>query len=126
MAGIEKVCELCGEHCGGAMYQFKRDLIQVCPTCKKRFKHQKAYLHTFEPGAYAVSHYYSRGSVRTRILRDYVLEVPGLPGRVGGYYLNWTYHMSSAKRRLIRMLGCRKDTFEVVHHHATYSTWAGV
>lgn len=49
MAGIEKICEYSGEYPGGAMYRYKRDLIQIMPKYRKLFKGKRAYLFVFEP-----------------------------------------------------------------------------
>ena len=40
MAGIEKVCEISGEHPGGDMYGYKHNHIQIMP------EHRKHYYNT--------------------------------------------------------------------------------
>ena len=42
MAGAEKVCEVCDEWVGGEMYNMSRDLFQVCPSCRPKFRGKKA------------------------------------------------------------------------------------
>lgn len=52
--------------------------------------------------------YESYKKIRVRKEYTYDLYVPSLPGRVRGHYINQTRSLGSLKRRLKRMLKCRK------------------
>ncbi len=60
-----------------------------------------------------------------RLVKDYdyclVVSDPNLAGRVEGFYLNWTMDLSATKRKLKRMLKCRKLNIQV--HACSYSVW---
>jgi hypothetical protein len=45
---------------------------------------------------------------------NYVLYVPAVPGRVAGVYLNWTNDLTTVKRKLKRLLRCKKLKIEYV------------
>lgn len=47
MAGIEKICEITGCHCGPLMYKWKADLIQVHPAFLHLFRDKQAVLLFF-------------------------------------------------------------------------------
>lgn len=144
MAGIEKICEFSGEHSAYAMYSYKRNHIQIIPKFRVKFRGADATLNIFKPtdilmysfGSYerVMSNHkdsynppfnstkdyinYRKKTHGMRHLKDYDFALcvsnEELMGRVGGVYINNTYDLKSTKRRLKRMLRCRK--LNVVYH----------
>lgn len=147
MAAIEKVCELTGEYPGWLMYDYKRDLIQVMPHCRKAFRNAEHTLHVFKPEKkiqfkrgggimdlpqYCVEEggFFWRGGVYdsveeaigddpyTRLVTEYnyMLELSDeyLKGSVNGCYYNYSYNISTVKRKLKRMLRCKK--LKIIFH----------
>lgn len=139
MAGIEKVCEFCGEYVGSDMYGYKHNLIQVLPKYRKEFRYTEATLIVFKPERYvqdkrygwARSYYdesdnweFNDGSKFTekdwidKLLEtnrfanhyDYTLKVPSIQGEVFGEYAHHTYDLSTVKRKMKRLLRCKKLT----------------
>ena len=137
MAGIEKVDELTGEYRGYIMYDHKRSHIQVFSWNRKHFRGASHTLYILKPEARLVHKYggsmdYSREDYKDgwtppftceaeylayrkrlyheRLLSEYpfILHMPELPGEVRGYYLNYTFDLLTTKRRLKRMLRCRR------------------
>ena len=116
MAGIEKCCELTGDGCGWEMCGWKRNHIQVKPSCRKLFKNAE---HEFyiESISYRIKHkfgwYYDDDGreleLGERRVKEYtfVLKVfdENLLGEVNGEYLNWTTDVTTTKRKLKKMLG---------------------
>ena len=124
MAGIEKVCEYSGDYPGGDMYAWKHNHIQICPKYRKLFRGQEATLY-IEYGPKLCFKYRGRwgGSsswfpedaehfeqCQGRVVKEYwyTLYVPGLPGEVEGKYLNWSTDLSTVKRKMKRLLRCKK------------------
>jgi hypothetical protein len=135
MAAIEKICEYSGEYPGSAMYGYKRDHIQIIPIVRSEFRGK---LHTLyiekEPSEYQMfwtKRVYSsiepselhnhvmvidgklhstRTYAKVKLLKEYtyMLYVPDMQGRVDGCYLNYSTNLKSVKRRLKRMLRCKK------------------
>ena len=152
MAAIEKICEYSNEYYGGIMYEWKRDHIQICPEFRKDFQHQDAVLfiepvkevriygrrrysywtlevdtlsdQIFQIGKH---HYDARSPAHPVSIRPeycYALYVPGKPGIVDGVYYNQTSNISAVKRKLTRMLRCKKlkvvrvdDIFNYFEHN---------
>ena len=114
MAGIEKVCELSGDRLGSEMYIHKRNHIQVCPKYRKQFRGawHTLYISMEKEGYERLSHYFTRPKekdIKPVYKIDYCLHVPALQGRVDGLYYNHTYgKIGAVKRRLKRMLRCKK------------------
>lgn len=137
MAGIEKVCEYSGEYPGRLMYGYKRNHIQVVPKYRKDFRGKfhilyieknPAQLQMFYRGnrnvyssfdtldqqnytmVYNGSLYCNRTCRSVRLVKEYtyMLYVPSMLGRVEGCYINYTTELGSLKRRLKRMLRCKK------------------
>lgn len=46
---------------------------------------------------------------------------PALQGEVDGVYHNWGFNISTTKRKIKRMLGCRK--LNIIKHDITYNEW---
>ncbi len=97
MAAIEKVCEMCGDYHGHAMYRYKYNHLQMCPKHRKDFRYKEAvlYLSTLEDNKF-----------------DYCLVVNDMTvqGNVNGQYFNTacTVNYSSVIRKMRRLLRCRK------------------
>lgn len=149
MAGIEKVCEYSGEYCGWDMYGWKNNLIQVKPEYRPLFRCQKHELIVFKPELYweypfgGHTHYHNqewgwyeppfhseeefiswkKRHHRMRFVNewDYVLIVPGLQGRVGGEYMNHTYHLPTVKRKMKRLLRCKE--LNIKYLDMSYGEW---
>lgn len=154
MAGIEKICEYSGEYPGSDMYGYKQDHIQILPQYRKLFRHQPHVLFWlqpklrwvykwggvmdynpqeltwFDPPFRSVPEYERYLNVHRQLEYWFVLYVPGVPGQVNGEYANYTRSRTSTRRRLKRMLKCRKlneisldttiedfDITEYVNHH---------
>ena len=146
MAGIEKVCEYSGAYVGHLMYQYKRNSIQVLPEHRGTFRGKGHRLHLFKPekvftdgwgfmlyntdemASYSPPfcsvrewelYYRSRFGMSVTNRWDYCLEVPGVMGQVGGMYYNYTIDLSTAKRKLKRILRARVLTI-VEHDYSVY------
>ena len=137
MAGIEKICELSGDDVGRAMYRYKHNHIQIKPEFRCLFAgvdHEliieieeyvwnfKDFYSTYYPDEWTEydppfknsSEYvkwYSK-KYKARLIPEYkfTLKVfnPSLLGIVNGEYINFTRDLSATKRRLKRMLKCKK------------------
>ena len=123
MAGIEKICEYSGDYPGGKMYMWKHNHIQICPKYRNLFRGQEATLYIKrKPELRFVYRRNSGSSMWTpedadhfsmcqgRVVKEYwyTLYVPGLPGEVEGKYLNWSMELSTVKRKMKRLLRCKK------------------
>lgn len=124
MAGVEKICEYSGDYPGWKMYNYKRCSIQICPQYRKLFRGQEAtlyvkrkpelrFVYRGRSGGSSMwtpedADYFSR--CQGRVVKEYwyTLYVPGLPGEVDGEYLNWSMDLSTVKRKLKRLLRCKK------------------
>lgn len=138
MAGIEKVCEFSDEYIGPEMYEHKRNHIQIHPRYRKLFRgaSHTLYIESVKPyfalkgggitemNPDALNHYEPPfGSVREYV--EYVryfygwrpvkevafnlkIDDPELAGQVEGNYREWTTDFASLKRRLKRMLRCKR------------------
>lgn len=146
MAGIEKVCELTGEYCSHEMYQWKRNQLQVKRECRKLFRKADHILHVYKEDRYLIHKkggatafcdgywlaYSSMYNNEKEFMKDcykgytlrneytYVLEVtnPALQGEVKGKYMNWTTDLKTVKRKLKRILRCKK--LNIVMHDKSY------
>lgn len=132
MAGIEKLCEYSGEYPGWHMYLHKRNHIQIMPKYRKLFRYQPHVLFWFKPKLRwinkmggvsdfnveelswfdtpykSISEYENDFGLRRQLEYWYMLYVPGLPGIVNGQYVNYTVSRTSTRRRLKRMLRCKR------------------
>lgn len=132
MAGIEKVCEYSGEYPGPDMYRIKRNHIQIMPEYRKQFRYhphvlfwlkpefkwvyrsggvtfyEPSRIDFYNPPFATVAEYERRFHLRRRLEYWFVLYVPTLPGNVAGEYVNHTLDRSATRRRLKRMLRCRR------------------
>lgn len=135
MAGIEKICEISGEHCGGNMYLYKHALIQIKPEFRKLFKNAdngKALLHRFHPKEERPEFLPKDFEIpKLQTIVNYCLEVkdPKLQGRVNGLYYNyviWNHKpfgndrtsFNTVRRKITKLLGYKP---KIVHHyHETY------
>ena len=132
MAGIEKICEYSGEYIGPAMYSYKHNLIQIAPQYRKLFRgvehtfivYDNPELHwVWNWGAsqvydendmkywgftdeyeYIRFHKKRFGNPRLIPYWHYCLHVPSIPGRVDGYYHEYTFDLTATKRKIKRML----------------------
>lgn len=97
MAAIEKICEVCGDYHGHAMYLYKYNSLQMCPKHRKEFRYKEAVLYL---------------SVIADNKFDYCLVIKdvSLQGNVDGQYFNTAYvtNYSSVIRKMRRLLRCRK------------------
>jgi hypothetical protein len=151
ISAIEKVCEFLGEHSSTEMPRYKRNHIQVMPKFRKEFRGKDHVLHIFKPEVriqtkcksiiwimgenyfhpydendYQTYQAYVQGELdcwRGRLVHEYefALEVPDLPGEVGGIYMNWTYNLRQTIKRLKRMLRCREVIIK--KHNCSYWEW---
>lgn len=110
MAGIEKICEYCNDYGGPAMYQWKHNRIQICPKCRIHFKGADATLYIVND-KYSDKYY------------DYCLHVKDatLQGSVNGFYFHHSSSISTVKRKLKRLLKCRKLTVKRFKSTCLYS-----
>lgn len=138
MAGIEKVCELSGEYEGWKMYSQKRDSIQVLNKYKKNFRGAKheliiavdsqillslkhGYYSTYKKDEYLHKKYEFKDEQdylkymkeKGQVLKTqyiYCLKVfdPALQGDVEGCYFQYSDDLKTVKRKLKRMLRCKK------------------
>lgn len=138
MAGIEKVCEFSGEYGSGSMYVHKRDHIQILPKWRKYFQGAKHEFYVtgkelryrergtgftimaesindeyryFYSDVYSSFQEFLKGRGYTPYFEyEYVLHIfdEHLQGEVKGKYLNYSSNLGSVKRRLKRMLRCKK------------------
>lgn len=123
MAGIEKVCEFSGEDAGWEMYGYKRDQLQILPKYRKLFRGAEHTLYVkfdslrwkFNCGGYTDydpedKHwkFRSKGQVVKEYWFDLKVKSPELIGKVGGVYSNHTLHLPTVKRKLKRLLRCKK------------------
>lgn len=81
MSASETICELSGDCVGSAMYDHKRNHLQILPEHRKAFRGAKATLHIFKGSKSLVS--YHRGQIDS--IRTYR---PYDPNRVGRYAPN--------------------------------------
>jgi len=142
MAAIEKMCEFSGEYVGPDMYSYKYNHIQIKPEFRKLFAGadyeltieideyswcHKDYYRTYYPDEWTEYEpsfnnsdqfikWYSK-KYKARLVPEYkfTLKVfkPSLLGIVEGEYINFTYNLSATKRKLKRMLKCRK--LNIIH-----------
>lgn len=134
MAGAEKICELTNEYIGGDMYAYKHNHIQVTPEARKQFRGASATLIFFKPEKHrrypwgSIGSYYDHEwnfyhppfkdeqeyidyfNIKFVYEYDFVLIVndDNLKGTVNGHYMNHTYNKTAVKRRMKRMLKCKK------------------
>ena len=132
MAGIEKICEYSGEYLGWLMYLYKRNHIQIIPKYRKEFRYQPHVLFWFKPKLRwinkmggvsdfnveelswcdppykSITEYEKDFRLRKQLEYWYMLYVPELPGEVNGQYVNYTVSRTSTRRRLKRMLRCKR------------------
>ncbi len=138
MAAIDKVCELTGDYPSYKMYGFKRNQLQIIPTARKRFRgagntlyvqrgakqwlSKQGFSYDFEPEE--MNNYlppftsmqefiaYKRDVEKVRLLTDhkyaFVTNLPELKGEVDGIYINWSSDLSTVKRKMKRLLRCRR------------------
>lgn len=91
MAGIEKVCELCGDYLGWKMYELKRNHIQVCKKCRNEFAGKESTLILFKPDIKDYQFSWFLGEPRQIRKYEYCLKVNDIQGNVKGMYYNQTY-----------------------------------
>lgn len=137
MAGIEKVCEFSGDYEGHLMYPQKRDSIQVLNKHKKNFRGAKHELIValdskileYKSGGYSTyyndSYLYDRyvfnnekeyidyqkekgNYVKNRYIYCLRIFDEHLQGEVNGLYFQYSSNLTNVKRRLKRMLRCKK------------------
>lgn len=152
MAGIEKLCEYSGIHAGHRMWHYKRNHIQVLPKHRKMFEKQFYILFIFKKetvhrhkGTAMEHHPYFYRKVGSKwyewrgkrysnkellrlckgVVTEYMftLYVPSVPGQVQGLYTNWTTDLGATKRRLKRMLKCKR--LRTVRLDMSYSDFRG-
>lgn len=101
MSGIEKVCEYSGLNPGYRMYEYKRNSLQILPEFRKLFRGKEFKFFRFLDNYDLTSN--------DKPMTDYCLNVPEIEGQVHGFYYNWTFgQWGIVKRKLKRLLGCRK------------------
>lgn len=138
MAGAEKICELTGEYPSFNMYGYKRHQLQIMPNCRSLFRGDGDTIYVQKDGVYweykfggwseynsdEMKHYdppfmdeaefieYKRDVEKLRLVNcyqyAYVTNNTNLEGNVNGIYTNYTYDLSSVKRRMKRLLRCKK------------------
>ena len=125
MAGIEKICEFSGEYPDNSnMYAHKRNSIQVLPKYRKLFRGAEHTLKVYMParlcwmynsGGYTAycpdpdwDWLYHHGRVVKEHSYELIVTDPALQGRVEGVYLNHTLHLPTVRRKLKRLLRCKK------------------
>ncbi len=147
MAGIEKVCEYSGEYPSWLMYGYKRNHIQIMPKYRPEFRGKDHTLYIFQPeiilsGKYSYStwdewaaedmdnwippftspkeyaKYFGKRLINSY---DFILHVPDMQGEVKGLYVNSTQDISATKRRLKRMLRCRK--LNIIRVNSDMNSW---
>lgn len=151
MAGIEKVCELSGEYLGWLMYSHKHNQLQVSLKCRNAFRGADHILHVFPPKTswecknirwdfceedlnrydppFATVNDFIRFHKErfcSRLVKKhwFTLEVSDqkLAGQVGGRYSNSTFDLPTVKRKLKRLLRCRK--LNIVIHNCSEQEYA--
>lgn len=95
MAGIEKICEYSGVHAGPAMYDYKRNQLQIMPEYRKLLRYQPHTLYFLQPDPV---------NFWNRTCWHYCLYLPCLEGRVEGFYWNWSTDKGTVLRKLKRLL----------------------
>lgn len=138
MAGIEKICELTGEYPGWPMYGYKRNQLQIMPIVRPQFRgdgdtiyveleglrweykwggtstFNKEEMNWYEPPFQCEREFiqYKRNIDKLRLLKEYkfayITRTPALQGEVDGVYINWTNDISAMKRKMKRLLRCKK------------------
>ena len=136
MAGMEKICEMSGTHPGGIMWYYKRNQLQIMPEYRKLFRGAKHELIIKVEGVYWCNKYFCMRYDKSEYLKydppfenekefynykvscgykivkeyEYTLKVfdEKLQGRVNGEYLNYSMDLSTVKRKLKRLLRCKK------------------
>lgn len=125
MAGIEKICEFSGEYPGHDMYGMKLNQLQIDRKYRKRFRKAEHVLKIFVEeerfvypfgGSSVYEPDYHDSLPKGRVVKEYKYELhvtdPELQGEVNGIYLNWSMDISTVKRKLKRLLRCRKLNIE--------------
>lgn len=136
MAAIEKICELSGEYPGYLMYGYKRNQLQIMPKYRKLFRGaehtliiresdlkfcDKNTIQTYDDQEwteYDPPFVNENDFIRWKKENGYFLKVEykytltvkdkNLQGRVNGEYMNWSCDLPTVKRKLKRLLRCRK------------------
>lgn len=138
MAAIEKICELTGDYPSFDMYRFKRNQLQIMPSARPLFRgagatlyvqRDKLYWHSksgfrteydpsdmdnYLPPFNTISEWieYKKEVEQLRLVQHhiyaFVTDNPELQGSVNGAYINWTHDLSSVKRKMKRLLRCKK------------------
>ncbi len=120
MAGIEKVCEFSGEDAGWEMYGYKRNQLQILPKYRKLFRRAEHTLYIkfdslrWQFNCGGDTDYDPNWEYRLKGMivggYNYVLKVESseLMGKVVGEYSNYTTHLPTVKRKLKRLLRCKK------------------
>jgi len=111
MAGIEKICEVCGTHKGDEMWYIKHNDIQVCNDCRKVFKGKNADLfyskETSTKSKYLKGYFeYEDGTLRdTAVHFNYFLHVEGLDTfwNYSGDIKAVKYHMRKLTKKPIKI-----------------------
>jgi hypothetical protein len=144
MAGIEKICEFSGDYPAHKMYGYKHNQLQIMPEYRKKFRGCEAKLYIsfdelrwvsrtgcshsyhpdqvnnyeppFESEKEFISYYKKQNKERLIKSFNYVLITKdgSLQGQVYGEYHNYTSDLSAVKRKLKRLLRCRKLDIEFV------------
>lgn len=127
MAGIEKTCEVCGEHKSWDMYAWKHNHIQICPEHRKDFigLDHKLTWYKEEFRFYIFGNRKSGSYISYKTIEEldddwiqfgyhgqvaqewrYELEVFDKPScAYKGLYINWTVERGAVRRKLKRMFG---------------------
>lgn len=121
MAGIEKICEFSGERGGWQMYGYKRNQLQILPKYRKLFRGAEHTLYiqfnrlnwVYNWGGYTEydpeeRFFYMKGRVVPEYSYNLAVTDEKLFGQVDGNYINYTHHLPTVKRKLKRLLRCRK------------------
>jgi hypothetical protein len=138
MAAIEKVCELTGEYPSHKMYSFKRNQLQITPQARIQFRGAGDTLFVEKPKLVWVSKLgtildfdpqevnnyhppfnnlsefieYKRAVNKERLLKSYqyafLTNSPRLQGDVEGVYFNSSTKLSTVRRKIKRLLRCKK------------------
>lgn len=137
MAAIEKVCELTGEYVGWEMYGYKHNQLQITPASRKQFRgdgdtvyverkgqrlvskngsstcYDKNQMVNYEPPFTSEKEYLDYLKwIGWRLVNNYSFvyftKTPSLQGNVNGYYYNWTMDIATMRRKMKRLLRCKK------------------
>ena len=121
MAGIEKICEFSADYEGGVMHGYKHNQLQIMPKYRKLFRGAEHTLYiqfnrlnwVYNWGGYTeydplADRFYMKGRIVPEYSYKLVVTDEKLLGQVGGKYTNHTHHLPTVKRKLKRLLRCKK------------------